>query len=105
MKKTAVPVAVMAAATILGSSFAAHADLPIFSMLPADPPLVGRVDCTGEGLGTKNIGQTLTFLKSWTAAGFDVTENMDTQADFFGLDNAGEFIKVIALPGCNLGPN
>lgn len=105
MKKLTIPVAGLVSAVMLGSSSAAYADPPIFNMVPADPPLVGKVDCTAEGLGTKNIGMTLTFIKSWTALGFDVTEGMQDQAEFFGLDNAGEFMKVIALPGCNIGPN
>lgn len=105
MKKLTIPVAGLVSVMTLGSSFAAYADLPLFNMVPADPPIVGRVDCTSEGFGTKNLGLTLTFIKSWDEMGFDVTEGMQDEAEYFDLENAGEFIKVIVHPTCNIGPN
>ena len=100
MKKSIILAAFLARPMITGMGSVTYAGDMTFSLVPADPPLNGKVNCTMVGL-KKNQGLSLTFLK-WVNE--DASLNIHDQATFFGFANAGDFHKVIAAPACNISP-
>lgn len=96
--------AALAGALILGTSTFAYADPGVFSLVPADPPLNGRVDCTdafGEAFAPKNPGQISTILKAFGGPSASVHD----QFIIFGVDNGGDLAKSVVFELCNVGPN
>ncbi len=102
----------LAGALILGTSTFAYADPPIFSLVPADPPLKGKVDCSDVfggfmDLRPKNLGQELTIFKAFNGVNFSIRSAFLFEEEFDPdtFDNAGDLLKNEMENICNLGPN
>ena len=94
----------LAGALILGTSTFANADPGMFSLVPADPPLNGKVDCSQIlaqfGFFPKNLGQELTIFKAFNGASFSIR----TAFLFDDFDTTGDLLKN-EMEACNIGPN
>lgn len=98
--------AALAGALVLGTSTFAYADPPIFSLVPADPPLNGKVDCSDVfggfmDLRPKNLGQELTIFKAFNGVSFSIHDAFL----FDDFDTVGDLLKNEMENICNIGPN
>lgn len=115
MKNSAIPVAMMAAAMMLGASSAAYAaehNVALFGLVPANPPLNGKVDCSDVfggfmDLRPKNLGQELTIFKAFNGANFSLRTAFLFEEEFDpdNFDNVGDILKNEMENICNIGPN
>ena len=103
MKRSAIPVAMMAAAMMLGASSAAYADDTLFSLVPAEPPLDVGLVCSSVFLTIKNPGLTITWIKAqpWSNG---ASHNLHDDAIALGFENPAELIKIFWPLNCDIGP-
>ncbi len=111
MNNSKILTASLAGALILATSTFAYADPPLFNLVPADPPLNGKVDCSEIlapfGFFPKNLGQELTIIKAYNGASFSLRTAFVCEEEFDpdNFDNVGDILKNEMENICNIGPN